>query len=160
MNELVGVRHHTLADAEPINTTPLKVVPANDLDDLWMGEPIAHLLEAVPTPDRFYMLVTQVKIREKVGSIILPGTAVKDQDWTHGLGIVVKVGPAVYKGRRFADIGLDESDGFTPGDLVLFNAGASPNRIYVDDRLFLMITDDSVRARPKREHAHRIKFTI
>lgn len=130
-----------------------------DIDDPWFGEDIADIVEAVSPPDRFYMAITQCQVRKKVGSIIIPGKAVEDQEWTHGLGIVVKVGPAVYEGRRFADIGLSkETHGFKPGDLVHFNAGASPRRAYFDGRLFLYITDDAVISRPDRRFVHRMSF--
>lgn len=134
---------------------------ANDIEDVWMGEGIETLLEAVPEPEKFYMAVTQVAIKKKTaGGVLLPDQSVDDQQWTSGLAIVVKVGPSCFKGRRFEDIGLTEADVFKPGELIHFNAGASPRRIHVDGRLFLYITDDSVISRPDRRHMHRLKFTI
>lgn len=134
---------------------------ANPLDDPWLGEGIESMLEAVPSPERFYLAVTQVSIKKKTaGGILLPDQVVADQEWTSGAALVVKVGPSCFKGRRFEDIGLSEADVFKPGDVVHFNAGGSPRRLHVDGRLFLFITDDSVISRIDRKHLHRIKFTI
>lgn len=140
------------------------VTLANPLDDKWLGETLPPL-EWIPDPDRFYLLVTQVGIKtQSAGGILLPGTTIADQEWNHGLGLVVKVGPAVYAGQRFRDMNLGVEDGPVVGDLVLFQA-RTPNRIKVElpgggDRLFLQISDDAILGRVKREHMHRVKFQV
>jgi co-chaperonin GroES (HSP10) len=134
------------------------------LDQKFLGEELPPM-DWIPDPDRFYLLITQVGIKTKSsGGILLPGTTVSDQEWNHGLGLVVKVGPAVYRGKRFEDMGLHPSEGPKPGDLVLFQA-RTPNRIKVEipgggDRLFLEIADDAILGRVQREHMHRIKFQV
>jgi hypothetical protein len=148
---LTGVRFDTA-------TAPDNVLSGLDLTDKWLGEGIEPLLEAVPDPRLYYIVITQVAIKKKVGNIILPDQAVADQDWTHGLGMVVKVGPSVGRGRRFEDLGDVEIP--EPGDLLTFRAGASPIRYRIDGRLFLVITDDSVICKVDRKHLHRIKFTV
>lgn len=135
----------------------------NDLKDLFLGENLPPL-EWIPDPDRFYLLVTQVAIKRKVGNIIIPDKTVDDQVWNHGLGLVVKVGPSVYRGTRFKDMDLTPDEGPRQGDLVLFQA-RTPNRIEIalpegGHRLFLQIADDAILGRVKREHMHRIKFQV
>jgi co-chaperonin GroES (HSP10) len=137
---------------------------ANNLDDLFLGEELPPL-EWIPNPDRFYLFVIQVAVKTVTdGGIIIPGTMVADQEWNHGLGLVIKVGPAVYRGKRFEDMGLHPSEGPKPGDLVLFQA-RTPNRVRVSlpgggSRLFLEIADDAILGRVQREHMHRIKFQV
>jgi hypothetical protein len=140
-----------------------KVEVANDLGSLFLGEDLPPL-DWIPDPDRFMLLVTQIAIKKKVGLLHLPDQTIADQEWNHGLGLVVKVGPAVYKGQRFRDMGLDESHAPKVGDVILFQA-RTPNRIKVEmpsggDRLFLEIADDALLGRVKREHMHRIKFQV
>lgn len=135
----------------------------NDLADLFLGETLPPL-DWIPDPDRFLMTVTQVAIKKKVGLLHLPDQTIADQEWNHGLGLVIKVGPAVYQGQRFKDMGLDENHAPKVGDLVLFQA-KTPNRIKVDlpgggSRLFLQIADDAILGRVKREHMHRVKFQV
>ena len=135
----------------------------NDLDKLFLGEELPPL-EWIPDPDRFLLTITQVAIKKKIGALILPDQTVADQQWNHGLGLVVKVGPSVYQGQRFKDMGLDESHAPKVGDLVLFQA-KTPNRLDValpggGWRLFLQIADDAILGRVKREHMHRVKFQV
>jgi co-chaperonin GroES (HSP10) len=159
-SEISRVDAATGSPVNPVLPMDSKAIEAgNDLNDLWLGEGIETMLEAVPEPERFFLIVTQVAIRRKVGSIIIPDTAQEDQQWTHGLAMVVKVGPSAYVGKKFEDMGLSQAQCFKPGDLVQFESRA-PRRFFVDGRLFMYIPDDAVMGRPKREHMHRIKFTI
>lgn len=137
---------------------------ANDLTDKFLGESLPPM-DWIPDPDRYFLLITQVGIKRKsAGGILLPDASISDQQWNHGLGLVIKTGPAVYTGQRFRDMNLDVSHAPTVGDLVLFQA-RTPNRIEVQMpdggwRLFLEIADDALLGRVKREHMHRIKFQV
>jgi co-chaperonin GroES (HSP10) len=127
-------------------------------DELWCGETVP--LEAIPEPERFHCVVKQVNLRRKVGSIVLPDQVVSDQEWSHGLAVVVKTGPAQYQGAKFADMGLSqEKHGLKQGDLVFFEARA-PRRMKVDGELYAFIPDDAVLGRFDRRHVHRVSFTI
>lgn len=136
----------------------------NNLGELFLGEDLPPL-DWIPDPDRFMLLVTQIGIKKKsAGGIIIPDQTVDGQEWNHNMGLVIKVGPSVYTGHRFVDMGLNKDQAPKPGDVVLFQA-KTPNRLKVDlpnggERLFLQIADDAVLGRVKREHMHRIKFQV
>jgi hypothetical protein len=126
--------------------TTLKVsVDPDQLQDLYMGEPIADKVDALPMPERFNLIVAQVAIKKKVGSLILADQTIQDQQWTHGLVVVVKVGPSVFKGKRFEDMGLSSDDAPQVGDM------------------FFEVPDDAILARwtrEQRQHLHRIGFSL
>ena len=114
-------------------------------------------LEALPNPERFNLIVKPVGIKRKVGSIILADQSVDAQEWTHGTALVCKVGPSVFRGQRFKDMGLAPSDGPKVGDLV-YIMPRNPNRFEVDGELYMLIADDGIYARLDPQHAHRIKY--
>lgn len=112
-------------------------------------------------PERWLMIVTPVGIKKKSkGGILIPEQAQDDQYWTSGLGMVVAHGPAVYRGRQFADKGLSPEDAPPVGSLVVYNA-KTPLRVKVDDLVLIYINDDATLARvPDASQAHRIVFTF
>ena len=115
--------------------------------------------EALPDPDRFYMICKPVGLKKKVGSIILTDSTVDNQQWTHGMVRILKAGPAVYVGKRYADMGLLPEDAPKVGDIVYIQP-RQPMRFKVDGELYLMVQDDAVIGRVPKEHAHRIAFDI
>ncbi len=127
-----------------------------DLDDLFLGETVP--LEALPDPERFYVLLKQVNLRKKIGSIEIPDTVLADQQWSHGMGLVVKTGPSVYRGTKFTDVGLMPEDGPKPGDLYWFQARA-PMRLYIDSELYMLLSDDGLLAKFNRHELDRVRFT-
>mgnify|MGYP001179290597 CR=1 FL=1 len=142
--------------------TKLKVDVANAdpfaiYNDYW-DKPVPDLA-AIPDPERYYMIVRQVGKKRKIGSIILSEQTVADQDWTHGAAVVVKLGPSVYRGRKYEDMGLTPADAPQPGTLVMFEA-RSPKRIKIDGELYLIIADDATFARPSLAELGRLAFTI
>jgi hypothetical protein len=143
--------------------TTLKVsVDPDQLQDLYMGEPIADKVDALPMPERFNLIVAQVAIKKKVGSLILADQTIQDQQWTHGLVVVVKVGPSVFKGKRFEDMGLSPDDAPQVGD-ILWVSSKTPNRFTVDRYTFFEVPDDAILARwtrEQRQHLHRIGFSL
>lgn len=127
------------------------------LTDKFLGEKIP--LEAIIEPDRFYVVVKQVAIKQKIGSILMPTSAVDAQSWTHGMALVIKVGPSVYRGRKFEDVGLTPDDGPKVGDVIYFEA-RTPRRLKVDGEEYLLIPDDAIMGRFSREHLARTSFTV
>ena len=125
--------------------------------DMWLGEKVP--LEAIPDPDRFNLIIKQVEIKKMFGSIIAPTAVVDGQSWTHGMAIVVKCGPSVYRGRKFEDMGLGPDDGPKVHDVIFYESRA-PKRFKVDGEEFLIIADDAVLARFDRKHLNRIGFSI
>jgi co-chaperonin GroES (HSP10) len=113
--------------------------------------------EGVPAPHRYLVLVMPVMVRSKIGSIFLPDQAVSDQLWINGLGKVCALGPGVYKGRRFEEQGLSPEDAPRIGDIVIYNA-KSPNRITVDGRKLLFVSDDGLFGTVDPATAHLVQF--
>jgi len=114
-----------------------------DLEDKWLGEEVPDL-ELIPRPARFHMTVKQLHVRKKIGSILMPDQVVDAQGWTHGMGIVLKLGKAVYRGRKYEDMGLTpEDDGPQVGDVILFQARTAPVRYKVQGIEVLVIPDDA-----------------
>jgi co-chaperonin GroES (HSP10) len=109
--------------------------------------------------ERFYLLIKHVEIKRKIGSLLMPDQVVSGQEWNHGLAEVVMVGPAAFKGTRFADMGLTEANAPKPGEYIIFQSRA-PLRFKIDGELYLVIADDGFVARVKHEHAHRISFQV
>lgn len=129
----------------------------SDTSDIWFGENVP--LEAIPDPDRFNLVVKQVEIKKKIGSIIVPSSTIDAQSWTHGMAVVVKRGPSVYRGKKFEEMGLSPDDGPKVGDVIYYESRA-PRRFKVDGEEFLVIPDDAVIARFHRAHISRIGFSL
>ena len=127
------------------------------LDDPWLGETIPF--EALPKPERFHILLKQVNIKRKVGSVLIPDSVQHDQQWSHGMGLVVALGPAVFQGQKFVDMGLSPETGPQLGDIYWFEARA-PRRLKVDGELYLLIADDGLLAKFDRKHLDRMSFNI
>lgn len=134
-----------------------KPSPSSIGDDIWLGETVP--VEAIPNPDRFNLVIKQVEIKKKIGAIIIPGQVVDTQSYTHGMAVVVKAGPSVYRGKKFEDMGLTPEDGPKVGDVVFYESRA-PRRFKVDGEEFLVIPDDAVIARFDRAHLNRIGFNL
>lgn len=117
-------------------------------------------LEALPEPERFHMVVKPTGIRKKSkGGILFTDHTVSDQEWTHGIAMVCILGPSVFAGKRFEDLGLSRSNAPKVGDLVYVHA-RSPLRFKCDGELYLIVGDDTILGRFNKEHVHRISFTI
>jgi co-chaperonin GroES (HSP10) len=156
---LVPKRHAVQRQAErsaPVPVTlpdvPLAVQGNHEIYDLDTPVP-----QGVPTPHRYLVLVMPVMVKSKIGSIFLPDQAVDDQLWINGLGKVCAVGPGVYKGRRFEEMGLSPDDAPKIGDIVIYNA-KSPNRITVAGRKLLFVNDDGLFGTVKPDDAHLVQF--
>jgi hypothetical protein len=158
--ELPGCTHsitNTIAGISVDKADPFAAVrPYVDLVDR-DGKDLAIPLEALPYPERFNLIVKPVGIKRKVGSIILADQTVDAQQWTHGTAVVCKVGPSVFRGQRFKDMGLGPEDGPKVGDLV-YIMPRNPNRFEVDGELYMLIADDGIFARLDPKHAHRITY--
>jgi len=111
----------------------------------------------VPVPHRWLVALMPVAIRSKIGSIHIPDSAVDAQLWINGLGKVCAVGPGVYKGRRYEEMGLSPEDAPKVGDIVIYNA-KSPNRIRIGERTLIYVNDDGITASVDPALAHLVKF--
>lgn len=129
-----------------------------DMDDLWLGETMPDL-EKIPEPQLWNVVVKQIAIKRKVGSILLPDQTISDQEWTHGMCLVVKTGPAVYRGRKFEDIGITPEMGPKPGDVYKFRA-RHPERIKIDGETFIELPDDALSMKFDRRFLSSVSFKI
>jgi co-chaperonin GroES (HSP10) len=109
--------------------------------------------------ERFYLLIRQAEVKKQIGKILLADETISGQEWNHGLAEVIMVGPAAFKGQRFADMGLTGDDAPKVGDYIIFQSRA-PYRFKIDGQLYLIIADDGFLARVKRDQAHRIAFQV
>lgn len=107
---------------------------------------IPDLVELPFKPDRWLLVVAQVKPKATTGGIEVVDLVQENLAWTSGLGRVMAVGPAVYEGRQFADKGLGPADAPKVGDFVIFNA-KTPLRIPYKGRDYIFINDDAPLAR-------------
>lgn len=123
----------------------------------YVDEDLKIPLEALPDPERFNLIVKPVGIKRMVGKIILADQTVDAQEWTHGTVVVCKVGPAVFKGHRFKDMGIHHTDAPKVGDL-LYVMPRTPNRFKVDGQIYFLVADDGIFARLDPKHAHRIEY--
>jgi hypothetical protein len=105
------------------------------------------------------ILLKPVGIKRRKGAIIFSDQTIDDQYWTHGLGRVAKLGPSVYRGKRFADLGLSPEDAPPVGAVVNYNA-RTPRRVKIDGEVFIIVNDDAIGLRIDPAQAHRITFHI
>lgn len=130
-----------------------------DLFAAFKGEKFPDLRH-VPEPARYYLIIRQLGIKEKIGSVLLPDSAKDAQSYTHGVGVVLKVGPAAFKGRKFEDMGLTNEQGPKPGDVVQFQARGVPTRFKVQDIELLAIPDDAYYATVLPEQVPYVSFAL
>jgi hypothetical protein len=158
--ELPGCTHSittTIAGISVDKSDPFAAVrPYVDLVDK-DGKDLTIPLEALPYPERFNLIVKPVGIKKKVGSIILADQTIDAQEWTHGTAVVCKVGPSVFRGQRFKDMGLSPADAPKVGDLV-YIMPRNPNRFEVDKELYMLIADDGIFARLDPKHVSRLTY--
>lgn len=115
----------------------------------------------IPTPARYFLVIRQVGIKEKIGSLYIPESAKDAQSYTHGLGVVLKVGPAAFKGRKFEDMGLDPAvHAPKVGDIVQFQARGVPARFKVCDIDLISIPDDAYYATVEPHQVPFISFAL
>lgn len=138
---------------------PLRQVVATPLSEVVHNEsvPATHL---IPEPARYFLVIRQVGIKDKIGSILMPDSAKDAQSYTHGLGIVLKVGPAAFKGRKFEDMGLTPEHAPKVGDIVQFQARGVPTRFKVLDIELMCIPDDAYYATVLPDQVPYISFAL
>lgn len=140
-------------------TNPIRKTLDVTISEALHGEKIPEL-RFIPEPARYYIILRQLGIKEKIGSLYLPDSAKDAQSWTHGLGIVLKVGPAAFKGRKFEDMGLTHEQAPKHGDIVQFQARGVPTRFKVQDIELLAIPDDAYYATVSPEQVPFISFAL
>lgn len=144
------------ADTAPVPASlPLPALVSKSQHEIYdLDTPVP---EGVPTPHRYLVLVMPVMVRSRIGSILLADQTIEDQLWINGLGKVCAVGPGVYRGRRFEEMGLTPADAPAIGSIVIYNA-KTPNRITVGGRKLLFVNDDGLFGTVRPEDAHLIQF--
>lgn len=125
----------------------------------YVSEDLKIPLDALPYPERFNIIVKPVGVKKMIGSLIMPDQVVDGQQWTHGTAVVCRVGPSVFRGQRFKDMGLGPEDGPKVGDLV-YIMPRNPNRFKVDGEIYMLIADDGIFARLDPKQAHRIEYAL
>lgn len=117
-------------------------------------------LSLLPEPERFYLIIKPVGLmRTSSGGIIIPDVAIDNQEWTHCTAVVCRVGKAVYRGKRFEDMGLHHTDGPKVGSLIQVNP-RNPKRFYFDRELYMYVPDDGFDGRIRSDVAHRITYKL
>lgn len=124
--------------------------PARAFPDLPNRAAAAHLLDGidpsvVPAPTGYHVLVMQYRRPSKVGSIVLPAQAHKEDDYQGVVGYVLALGPDAYQGAKFAS-----GAWVKPGDWVAWpRLKASTTRFAVkaidgrDSVVFAVLDDDA-----------------
>lgn len=135
---------------------PVAGDPFAKFNDYW--EVPVPPLNKLPRPKRWYMLVRQIGQKRKVRGLLLPQQMVDDQDWTHGAAVVIKLGPSVYRGRKYEELGLTPEDAPKVGEIVYFEA-RSPRRIWHKGQCYLIIADDATHSDDDLENLDDISFT-
>lgn len=116
---------------------------------------IPDLVDLPWTPDRWLMVVSPVA-KSKIGSIELTEESRDGQQWISGVGRVIAVGPALYKGPQFANKGLKPEDAPKPGDFVIYNA-RTPLRFKYQGRVYITLNDDATLG---RVHPDKVKDAL
>lgn len=152
----------TTGPAAPLSLDLGRIKTPNDVidteNDLWLGENVTQdMLDAVE-PKLWYVVVKQVGIRERsAGGILYTDQTVADMEWTMGLCVVCKLGPAVYTGPKFQDLGLTPADGPQVGDVYRFQA-RNPTRYRLYGETFIEVADDALTSKFNRKHLHEVSF--
>lgn len=138
------------------------VAPLRDVlkkDDPFHGAEVPELWK-IPSPARWNIVIRQLGIKEKIGSLYMPDSVKDAQSYTHGMGVVLKVGASVFRGKKYEDLGLSPDDGPKPGDIVCFRAHSAPTRFKVDGIELMVIPDDAYYATVSPEQADFISFKL
>ena len=133
------------------------ILPVAKQDAALTDEQVDALVAEQLAPHRFYLLVKQYGVKKQIGSIFVPESAVDAQEWTHGLGVVLRVGPSVYRGRRFEEINLGPDDGPKAGDIVMFEA-RQPKRFRFHGHTYFLLPDDACTITVAPEAADHVSF--
>jgi hypothetical protein len=138
------------------------VAPLADIlpgGDRFHGATVPNL-DKVPDPERWNLCIRQLGIKEKIGSLYIPDSVKDAQSYTHGMGVVLKVGKCVYRGRKYEDLGLTPEDGPQVGDIICFRAHTAPTRLKVQDIEVMYIPDDAFYARATPDMVDSISFKL
>lgn len=134
-----------------------------DPDHPWLGEAVPldlmAKLQAMNAIHRFNLLVKRIDIKRKINGIHLPDSVVSDMQWLQGLGVVCVVGPAVYRGAKFEDVGLTPDMAPKVGDAIWFNARV-PLKVKIDGVEYLAMPDDAILMTIPRDELHRFSFNF
>lgn len=165
----VAARAHAAAsaaaEAQSVAKTAKPGAIQSDIDVThpWLGEDVPTelmaKLQSIRAMHRFNLLVKRVEVKSKIGNIFIPDAAKHDMNWLQGLGVVVLVGPSVYRGAKFEDVGLTQDDAPKVGDAIWFNARV-PLKVKIDGVEYLSLPDDAILMTIPREEAHRFSFNF
>ncbi len=109
-------------------------------------------------PSLYRILAMPVRLRRRTkGGLLLPDDSRTAAEWHHQLFKIVAVGSAVYKGKAYRDIDVDESKAPKVGDLWLIDP-KQPRRFKYDGKTVLMITDDQLLVRVNPEGVDHLSF--
>lgn len=158
MSKLIVPRRFAAASAAAkrvnLNDIPAVVVP-NDAPTL-ADEIAAPIPSGLPKALFWRVHVMPVGMRTaSKGGIMLTEKMTEDQQWVHGLGKIVGVGPLAYKGAQWE--ACDPAHLPKVGDIVLFNP-KSPARVTKDDHLIVILNDDQITAKVDPAHAEGFQF--
>jgi len=124
----------------------------------WHGEEVPDMTGIDVA--KWGMAIKQVGLKKKIGSIHLPEQLQDAQGYTHGLGIVLKLGPSCFRGKKCEDLGITPENSAKVGDIILFQAATVPRRIKVDGIEILFINDDAYYGTVEPSEIHRISFKL
>jgi len=128
------------------------------VNDLWLGEDVTQDMIDAVEPKLWHVIVKQIGVQEKSsGGIIYTQQTIADQEWMIGMCVVVKLGPAVYQGPKFKELGLTPADGPQIGEVYRF-AARQPTRYKLYGETFIEVADDALTAKFNREHLAGVSF--
>lgn len=152
-------------DFKPLDLSQIQT-PHDEIDlvkDKWLGERVTEEMIDALRPQLWWVIVKQVGIKKEIvfkngQKLILTDQSVDEQQWAVGMCVVVKCGPAVYRGPKFEQIGLTPEDGPQPGKVYHFSA-RNPKRYKVDGETFIEVPDDALTTEFNREQLHLVDFS-
>lgn len=154
-----------MSDLASVDIVPLSrpkpfvgAAPAQKLSDLeWLGETIPW--EALEQPATWYVLLKQVNVmRRTAGGILLTDQSVEANEWNTGFGLVLRLGPGVYRGAKFEGLGITPDMAPKPGEVWEFRARGGAERRWIDGEAYMLMADDGLIARCDPDQMHRIRF--
>lgn len=106
-----------------------------------VDEKMAELVELLPRPTGYRLLVALPPVTEKIGSVFLPDDLKMREHTASIVGHVIAMGPDAYYDKNKFPLG----PWCEKGDWVMFRA-YSGSRFKVKDQEFRLINDDTVEA--------------
>ncbi|MBX3504420.1 MAG: hypothetical protein KF895_03000 [Parvibaculum sp.] len=112
--------------------------------------------DGMPVPFGWRIFVMPVKPRAvSQGGILLPEQVMDAQSIMTFVGRICAIGPAAFKHKKYADLGMTEADFPKVGDLVMYNR-STPNQWEFKGVKLVTINDDHILGRAETARGFKI----